>query len=175
MITRAEVKNILQISDTGKDDTIETMIPIVRDFVIGYCNNKFLNDNKYYTSNLIGFYGDKVIDGNSGLATFSVGMNIYITGSDNNDGAYTVKQVADGSIRTDKQMTLETAGESITIYQVQYPEGLKLAVANMVGFQLNQTQGVTSESIGDYSVSYSMNYPDSILQSLRPYKKVKFV
>ena len=177
MITRAEVKDILQISGTDKDNAIETMIPIVRDFTIGYCNNKFLNENLYYTASTIGFYGDKIVDSNSGFVTggFSAGMDIRVYGSDNNDDSYRIKTITAGSIQTYDKMTTETVGNSVTLYQVKYPKGLKLAVANMIGFQLNQTQGVSSETIGDYSVSYSGEYPKHLLEALRPYKKVRFV
>ena len=35
--------------------------------------------------------------------------------------------------------------------------------------------GVQSESLGDYSVSYEVDYPQSILRLLIPYRKVKVI
>lgn len=41
IITLAEVKTLLSISDDTKDDQIELLIPIVEDFVVRYCNDDF--------------------------------------------------------------------------------------------------------------------------------------
>lgn len=104
IITLAEVKTLLSISDDTKDDQIEMMIPIVEDFVTKYCNDDFTDE-----------------DG----VTF-------------------------------------------------FPAGLKLPTAQLIKFQMDY-KGVSSESIGDYSVSFFGNVPDGIKSMLRPYKKLRFV
>lgn len=45
IITLAEVKTLLSISDDTKDDQIEMMIPIVEDFVTKYCNDDFTDED----------------------------------------------------------------------------------------------------------------------------------
>lgn len=53
--------------------------------------------------------------------------------------------------------------------------GLKLAVAQFTNFQLQKPSNITSEKIGNYSVNYSAQYPAYMIQSLRPYRKLKFI
>lgn len=47
IITRDEVKTLLSIpsTDTSRDDFIDTMIPVVEDFVKEYCANDFFDDD----------------------------------------------------------------------------------------------------------------------------------
>lgn len=45
IVTLAEVKTLLSISDDTKDDQIEMMIPIVEDFVTKYCNDDFTDED----------------------------------------------------------------------------------------------------------------------------------
>lgn len=104
IITLAEVKTLLSITDSSKDTLITALIPIVEDFVTKYCNDDFTDED--------------------GVTSF--------------------------------------------------PAGLKLPTAQLIKFQMDY-KGVSSESIGDYSVSFFGNIPDGIKSMLRPYKKLKFV
>jgi hypothetical protein len=104
IITKDEVKTLLNISDTSKDDFITAMIPITEDFVIRYCNNDF------------------------------------------------------------------TDADSVTTFSA----GLKLPVVQLIKFAM-EYKGVSSEGIGDYSVSFFGAIPESIRTGLKPYKKLKFV
>ena len=101
--TLAEVKTILRISDTSKDDYINAVIPMIEGYIKDYCNNVFLDENE--TEN--------------------------------------------------------------------YPEGLKLIAIKMIEYNLNQS-GVQSEKLGDYSVTYTTDYPDFIMRGLRRYRRVSF-
>ena len=53
------------------------------------------------------------------------------------------------------------------------PGGVELFIEKGVEYMSNQ-QGKTSESLGDYSVSFDTNMPESLLKLLRPYRKVRF-
>jgi hypothetical protein len=53
--------------------------------------------------------------------------------------------------------------------------GLKLPAANLVNYQLQKPSNISSETIGNYSVSYINNYPNDLLSTLKPYRKVKFI
>ncbi len=105
-MTKEEVKQILQIpsDDTSQDEYIETMLPMLVEFVQAECNNDF----------------------------------------------------------TDEE------GE------VQLPGPLKVAIAKMIEYN-TRSSGVASKSLGRKSVSYSLDFPDSILRLLRPYKRVRFI
>ncbi|SNR95525.1 hypothetical protein SAMN05446037_100269 [Anaerovirgula multivorans] len=54
------------------------------------------------------------------------------------------------------------------------PGGVLLFLNQAVEFTKKQT-GITSESLGDYSVSFETDFPASMLKLLSPYKRVKFL
>lgn len=64
--------------------------------------------------------------------------------------------------------TFEDADEFL-----QLPGGVKIFIARACQFNAAQA-GVKSESLGDYSVSYSTEYPESLTKLLRPYRKVSW-
>lgn len=41
IITRANAKTLLNITDTSKDERIDLLIPIIENYIIKYCNNEF--------------------------------------------------------------------------------------------------------------------------------------
>lgn len=184
LITRQEVKDRLNITDTTKDDFIDAMILDLRDWLTEYLANPFINPNLYYTSDTISFDGKTISDSDSQFVIegFVDDMDIFIFGSSNNDGHYTIKDVLAGSMdAVNEVFTYEEAGEfSPKIYQVQFPSGLKSIVANMIKWQMNQftSQNISSEKIGNYSVSYTdgssfdTSYPKSIIKSLQVYRKL---
>ena len=64
----------------------------------------------------------------------------------------------------------------MTDQEIEDAPGLKLTAINMIKFQMSNTQGnATSETIGDYSVSYSNSYPDNIKDVLDNYRKPKVI
>ena len=117
----SEVKIMLQVSGSSKDAQISALLPIVTDFIQGYCNTDF-------TTSTIGAdsYGNTIVSSST-------------------------EQV--------------------------YPDGLKLAAAHMIEYNIykQHTGNVTSEGIGAYSVGYSNAYPQEIIDMLKPYRHVKFV
>lgn len=63
---------------------------------------------------------------------------------------------------------------------VIYPRGSKLVAADMISFRLSSLEkdlAITSESIGDYSVSYAtdvlISYPDSITKRIQKFLRVR--
>ena len=54
------------------------------------------------------------------------------------------------------------------------PPGVILFLNQAVDYIKNQ-KGITSETIGDYSVTFVEAVPKSLLMLLRPYRKVKFI
>lgn len=54
------------------------------------------------------------------------------------------------------------------------PGGVRIALAKMAQYHLQQA-GVQSESLGDYSVTLTTDYPESVLKLLKPYRRVKFI
>lgn len=101
ILTTTECKAILQISGSTYDNFINTMIPVVEDFILNYC--------------------------------------------------------------------------AISEDSASVQPGLKLPAANLINYQLQKPSNVSSETIGNYSVSYTNSYPKDLLSSLKPYRRVKFI
>ena len=63
IITKAEVKTLLQITGDSKDDLIEMLIPIVESDLLEYLNNDFDEDYpeglKGYLASMIGYKAKK--------------------------------------------------------------------------------------------------------------------
>jgi hypothetical protein len=53
-------------------------------------------------------------------------------------------------------------------------EQLELFLEQAIPFSSSIT-GKTSESLGDYSVSFNTDFPASIMRFLKPYNRVKFL
>lgn len=54
------------------------------------------------------------------------------------------------------------------------PGGVNVFLTQAVKY-IEKQEGKTSESLGDYSVAWSTDYPESMLRLLRPYRRVVFV
>ena len=173
----AKVKAILGITDTAQDTRINALIPLVENDIVEYCNNSFRNPNIYYSGSItIGATGStySLTCADGGMDDLSWVANDYIDieGSTRNDGFKTIATIADTVITTAEPLIAETA-KAITIWLVQFPAGLELYFARMIGYLLKHGDdaGITSESIGSYSYSRngtgsSAGYPDEILKGL---------
>jgi hypothetical protein len=63
----------------------------------------------------------------------------------------------------------------------EYPTGIDYPVALLIGYELKERlskkSGVSSESLGDWSASYSeiqSGYPNSILSLFKPFRQITF-
>lgn len=182
MVTSVDkVKNYLNLSlnDTSRDGVINSLIKPVQNFIVSYCNNKFCNYNNYLTGAFQFIANGKKINlkGISNSIALSKGMDILIKGSLNNDGIYEIKSI-NGEIALkladDELIYDEDAGNEIFIYRVVFPELLKLTAIKLIVFSMNKkiAEGLTSESIGDYSAGFSGDYPESLLRELNVYRKL---
>ena len=112
---------------------------------------------------------------------FKVGDTLQISDSDFNEGLVTVKAVA-GSVITVNEELYDESGVVIT--KVVYPAEVKMGVANMLKWQIENGDkiGVASETISRHSVTYfdmsgdnsTMGYPKALIGFLRPYMKARF-
>ncbi len=188
IITLDEVKSWLQITNSSKDLFIASMIPVVQDFVFAYTNNYFeiLTDEVYRESNTISFVNStpaKINDSQNQFVVmgFVPGIHIRVQGSKFNDGVYEVGNVEAGSLTLAMGEVLvnEAVDSKVTtlITVVKFPKGIKLPVAKLIGFHIDSqnAKGVQSESLGDYSISFQSggNYPQSLLNDLIPYRRMK--
>ncbi len=98
-----------------------------------------------------------------------------------NDGLYEAATVSAGTLTLDistmtKGFKDEAEGEYIGIKQVVFPDDLKLTTAKWLNYILNKAnmQGVKSESVLSYSVTYINDMPPDVLREFGYYKKLKF-
>ena len=184
IVTTAEVKTLLQLSGTTYDRLIETLIPLVQDYVLAFCNTNFPIKNRYVRSGNITFTSGtpaKINDAASSFvdAKFTDGMHVLISGSVDNDKIVEVDTVTAGvlTLKTGETLVTETFSDTdIILQKVKFPTPLKNTVAKMIGFNLdkNSSKGKKSEKVGAYSVTFSTEYPDNIMAELRTFRKVAF-
>lgn len=183
IISTAEVKTLLQLADNSKDSFLTADIPLVQQFIVDYCHNKFKVPDVFVVN------GQLIFDASTNTITndvddflyagFKVGFDIIVEGSLNNDGIYTIKAVeqykitlADSDLIVDE--SISDWVQWVRVSKVQFPIALKRTVSKMISYDMNKKvgQGLRSESLGDHSESYTEDYPKSILNELRPYRKV---
>jgi len=181
------VKTLLQITESDYDSVIMGLMPIVQRQIIDYCNNRFLDPHVYLTSSGFTFNNASpatITDDDSGFsdAHFYSGMEIWVAGSYNNNGSYTTKTVTAGTITLESYESLiaEDEDNAVSIYKVDFPKSLKMIFAKMINFNLqkNSIEGVKSQSLGDYSVTYvdvgGNDYPVSVVGGLRAFRRLKW-
>lgn len=188
MITRAEIKTLLQITGQTKDILIDALIPIVIDDIRQITNNDFIVDDGYYAlSDDFTFTAASAAISCSNsddltLLHIASGDDILISGSLRNDGFYPVSTKTANSIIIAAPFTVlnETQPSDnsilIRIDKAYFPKSLKIAFAKMIGFHLEKPQvsGVKAESVGRYSVTYDTDrqYPSAVYEALKPFSFV---
>jgi Protein of unknown function (DUF2742). len=184
--TKAEVKSILQIAEavTTYDSFITALIPLIQDFIVfDHCKNDFRIDNIYVLSSDISFVSSskKIIDSVNAPfvdAAFYAGMDILVVGSYHNDGIYSIATsgLAAGELTLNESLIDEDENQFIEIYKVKFPAALKRTVAKMIQYDMNKKnfEGIASESLGSHSISFSGNYPQTLLDELNAYRKVSW-
>lgn len=179
--SRNEIKTLLEISDITKDSLIDALIPLAQDDLLAYLNNHFKTP-VYNQSTRIAFdaTNKKITDAESNFVEndFTDGIHVIVEGSKRNDGIYYVSDAVAGYLKigTGKQVVDETAENMVCVTKIVFPDALKIAIARYIGGLLESAnrQGVSSESIGNYSVSYSQgnkDFREQVLGSLKQYKR----
>ena len=112
---------------------------------------------------------------------FKAGDTLQITDSELNEGLVNVSTSSDGVITVKEELYDESG---IIITKVVYPADIKMGVANLLKWELDNRDkvGVQSETISRHSVTYfnmdgdnsTMGYPKSLLGFLKPYMKARF-
>lgn len=115
------------------------------------------------------------------LQPFDVGDTIQVTESQLNAGLYTVTAATDATFEVADALHDE---DNVLVTKVVYPVDVKMGVANMLEWDLNNRSkvGIQSETISRHSITYfnmdgdnaSMGYPKSLTGFLKPYMKARF-
>lgn len=179
MITLAEVKTLLQISNTEMDTFITFNIPLVINTICDHCKNHFLDKNIYIASENATFANtDSSITITELAGEFIANDYIRIYESSRNNGCAKVSSVASTKlVVSETDIINETVENSIIIFRASYPKSLKITAAQMIKFLIaNHNPFVKSEKIDDYSVTFDDKemvdgFPKSIMSKLIRFKK----
>ena len=145
--------------------------------VMNACNNHFWKTRE--RSDLA-----FVADGITGTFenTYFVGQYVHVVGSYMNDGVYKVTGVATSKLTLDATLTAENSSDFVTLYGCGVPSDFLSVVSDIDTWVTGNSgkEGVSSESIGSYSVSYGTgsdgqttnNWKSAFDGRLKPYKQV---
>ena len=196
LMTTAEVKSILGITDSTYDTQIAFFIPYVEKDLIEYLNNGF--QDKYVSRESASEFafapdtstGDYITDGDSDFVNrgFLAGMDITIEGGFSNVGKYNIASVTSNKIVLSEKGILiaQDQGDtkddnqigSILISRIKWVDALKLPAAKMVWSLIDdgKVNDAISEKLDDYSITYagSNAYPTKIINMLDKWQKVRF-
>lgn len=174
IMTVEQLKNY--INPKGKtDEELKDRLQALELLIRKYTNNNFQARAYRCTANIIDgtFYCSKPIP-------FKANDTIQISDGQYNDGLFTVKAVN----LTFLDVNEDVYDEHVMITKVEYPMDVKIGVANLVQWDIDNRKkaGIQSETISRHSVTYSdmgsdnylMGYPASLMGFLKPYKKARF-
>lgn len=159
------------------DQALEARLQALELLIRAYTNNNF--QKRAFRSVAVAMAGHNLLV--QGANPFKTGDTLQITESELNDGLVTVSVSSNGAITVNEELYDESG---VVITKVVYPADVKLGVANMLKWQLENGDkvGVASETISRHSVTYfdmagdnsTMGFPKSVLGFLRPYKRARF-
>lgn len=172
------VAELRQFVTTDEDDQVlEARLQALELLVRAYTNNNF--QKRAFRAVAVAMADHKLLIQSAN--PFKTGDTLQITESELNAGLVTVSASSNDAI-TVKESLYDEGGVVIT--KVVYPADVKLGVANMLKWQLENGDkvGVSSETISRHSVTYfnmdgdnsTMGFPKAVLGFLRPYMKARF-
>jgi len=196
MMTVAEVKSILRITDSTYDSEIAFLLPLVERDIIEYCNNGF-QDGYVYRESAGGFNfvrgdsdtRDYITDDDEHFLDrgFADGMDIVVEGGYSNVGLYTIDSASGGKLKMtgygdfvnqDQDGSDDNTVGTIRISRVKWPEAIKLPAAKMIWSLIDDAKpsDVKSEKLDDYSVTYigGSEYPNKVIRMLDKFRRPKF-
>jgi len=176
IMTVAEFRQLVATDET--DQALEVKLQALELSIRGYTNNNF--QKRAFRA-----VAAAVAEGKRLMTVapnpFKAGDALQVSDSELNAGLVTVKAVAGGVITVNEELYDESG---VVITKVVYPADVKMGVANMLKWQLENGDklGVQSETISRHSVTYfnmdgdnsTMGFPKSLTGFLRPYMKARF-
>ena len=176
IMTVAELRQFVTTDET--DQALEARLSALELLIRAYTNNNF--QKRAFRSVAVAS-ADKTLLYSVSIP-FKVGDTLQITESELQQNALvTVSAISKDTITVNEELFDESG---VVITKVVYPMDVKLGVANMVKWQLDNGDkvGVQSETISRHSVTYfnldgdnsSMGFPKSLTGFLKPYMKARF-
>ena len=176
IMTVAEVRQFVETEES--DQVLEAKLQALELLIRAYTNNNF--QVRAFRAVAVAMPKHQLLCG--GAIPFVIGDTLQITESDfMPDALVTVNDVFDGAVTVNEDLYEESG---VVITKVKYPQDVKMGVANLLKWELDNREkvGVASETISRHSVTYFnmdagntvMGYPASLLGFLKPYKKARF-
>jgi len=160
ILTLAEAKALLLLTDGSLDAALELYLPIIESDIYICTRNDFMVKNYTSTSVVSGvIYASNDLSPNDTIM-FSSGINGQVP--------LTVLTATSTEVMVTDDLDDESTENSFV--RMKYPKGLKIIASQMVRYKLDQSPGIKSESIGQYSVTYeeaSSGYPVQLWDALR--------
>lgn len=165
--------------DTDADDKVlEARLQAIELFIRKHTNNNFQVKGTGRIADVVG--GVFTVEA---LNPYKVGDTIHISGSEKNDGLYTVKGAEDHSFTVNEPTRDEI---DIFVTLVDYPADVKMGVIGLMKYDLDHRKkasaGIQSETISRHSVTYKVpdasdtvrGYPQHLMGFLDGYMKARF-
>lgn len=176
LMTVAELRQFVTTDET--DQALEARLSALELLIRAYTNNNF--QVRAFRAVAVASSDKTLLCG--AAVPFKVGDTLQITDSELQPNALVTVASVSGSTVTVNEELYDESGVIVT--KVVYPMDVKLGVANMVKWKLDNGDkvGVQSETISRHSVTYfnmdgdnsTMGFPKSLLGFLKPYMKARF-
>lgn len=176
IMTVAELRQFVTTDET--DQALEARLQALELLIRAYTNNNF--QVRAFRAVAVASADKTLLCG--AAVPFKVGDTLQITDSELQPNALVTVASVSGSTVTVNEELYDESGVVVT--KVVYPADIKLGVANMLKWQLDNGDkvGVQSETISRHSVTYFnldgdnslMGYPKSLLGFLKPYQRARF-
>lgn len=176
IMTVAELRQFVTTDE--EDQALEARLQALELLIRAYTNNNFQQRGFRVEADIRGgvFMSESLIP-------FAVGDTVMISQSDlQSDCLCIVKEITDDTTFTVNESCADD--DCILVTKVVYPADVKLGVANMLKWQLDNGDkvGVASETISRHSVTYfdmtgdnsAAGFPKALTGFLRPYMKARF-
>ena len=176
IMTVAELRQFITTEET--DQVLEAKLQALELSIRRYTNNNF-QKRAFRAIAVAMASGHQLLVDTAN--PFKAGDTLQITDSELNAGLVNVRTSSNGTI-TVKEELYDESGVIIT--KVVYPADVKMGVANLLKWQLENADriGVASETLSRHSVTYfdmsgdnsTMGFPKSLMGFLKPYMKARF-
>lgn len=176
IMTVAELRQFVTTDE--EDQALEARLQALELLIRAYTNNNFQQRGFRVEADIRGgvFMSESLIP-------FAVGDTVMISQSDlQSDCLCIVKEITDDTTFTVNESCADD--DCILVTKVVYPADVKLGVANMLKWQLDNGNkvGVASETISRHSVTYfdmtgdnsAAGFPKALTGFLRSYMKARF-
>ena len=180
LTTLDNCKSYLNLKTTDDDNFIKQLIKYATSSIEGYCNRKF--ESQEYVEE-VHVVKNKIFTKNYTITEIN---EILIDGKQINN----YKVISSYIVLTDKQVTLtggynypdSTEKIAIITYTAGYesfdlPQELVFAATKLTAFYYKEARedrlGITSEKLDVMSTNFVTDIPESIIQLIKPYRKVK--